>query len=154
MRIIAHRANTDGPNPDTENSINQILTAIEQGFDVEIDTWVIDGKIYFGHDAPKYECSERVLFSIIEKSWFHCKNLQAMIFLPQKFPGIKYFWHQTDDYTITSNGYIWTYPGKKITSKSIMVLPELLDNKELNEVYTQNPYAICTDWPKSNVFRK
>ena len=23
-----------------------------------------------------------------------------------------YFWHQEDDYTITSKGIIWAYPGK------------------------------------------
>ena len=26
---------------------------------------------------------------------------------------LNYFWHQTDDFTLTSHGYIWTYPGKK-----------------------------------------
>jgi hypothetical protein len=25
-----------------------------------------------------------------------------------------YFWHQEDDYTITSKGFIWVYPGKPL----------------------------------------
>ena len=37
---------------------------------------------------------------------------------------LNYFWHQEDDYTLTSQGYIWTYPGKSLTSNSVMVLPE------------------------------
>ena len=35
-----------------------------------------------------------------------------------------YFWHQNDDYTITSKGYIWAYPGKKLNKNAIYVLPE------------------------------
>lgn len=31
------------------------------------------------------------------------------------------FWHQEDDYALTSSGYIWTYPDKLLTDKSIIV---------------------------------
>ena len=34
------------------------------------------------------------------------------------------FWHQEDDVTLTSEGYMWTYPGKELTTNSIAVLPE------------------------------
>jgi len=51
-----------------------------------------------------------------------------------------YFWHQEDDYTITSEGYIWTYPGKKLFNKSICVLPETHDYKNLNCL------GICSDF--------
>ena len=43
-----------------------------------------------------------------------------------------YFWHQEDDYTITSKGIIWAYPGKKLTNNSICVLPELF-NKHIED---------------------
>lgn len=154
MRVIAHRANLNGPDKENENSPAQILRAIDSGFDVEIDVRIIEGQILFGHDYPQYICPEKLLISVIEKSWFHCKNLEAMIYLPSRFPGIKYFWHQSDDFTLTSNGYIWTYPGQKITKKSILVLPETLDLEELNEYWAQDPYAVCTDWPKSYATRK
>jgi hypothetical protein len=52
-----------------------------------------------------------------------------------------------DDYTITSKGYFWTYPGKKISKNSIIVLPENIDQLELEYMIKQSPYAICTDWP-------
>ena len=51
-----------------------------------------------------------------------------------------YFWHQEDDYTITSKGYIWTYPGKKILPKSICVLPERVNYKKIDCL------GICSDF--------
>jgi glycerophosphoryl diester phosphodiesterase len=42
MKLIAHRGLTDGPNKDLENSPEQILKAIDQGFDCEIDLWIIN----------------------------------------------------------------------------------------------------------------
>ena len=55
-----------------------------------------------------------------------------------------YFWHQEDDYTLTSNGFIWTYPGKVLTDNSVMVLPEW--NNPTLENLDYNCHAICTDY--------
>ena len=55
-----------------------------------------------------------------------------------------YFWHQDDDYTLTSQGLIWTYPGKKTTSNSIVVMPERFD-KNLEKEYN-GVYGICSDY--------
>ena len=52
------------------------------------------------------------------------------------------FWHQQDDYTITSKGFIWAYPSKKLTKNSIAVLPES-SNYTLDEL--KNSYGICSD---------
>jgi hypothetical protein len=39
------------------------------------------------------------------------------------------FWHQEDDYTLTSHGWIWCYPGKTVplSYRTIAVMPELYD---------------------------
>jgi hypothetical protein len=34
------------------------------------------------------------------------------------------FWHQNDDFTLTSKNYIWTYPGQPYTASSVIVMPE------------------------------
>ena len=47
------------------------------------------------------------------------------------------FWHQEDDVTLTSEGYLWTYTGKQLTSNSIAVLP----TTELNV----DVAGVCTD---------
>ena len=59
-----------------------------------------------------------------------------------------YFWHQEDDFTLTSKNYIWTYPGKPYTPKSIIVMPE--DNLKLfdfNQIKEYDVYGVCTDYP-------
>ena len=70
--------------------------------------------------------------------WCHAKNLEAITEM-SKYPQIHYFWHQTDDITLTSKGHIWAYPGKQPIKNSIAVLPELYnDNLDVCR-------GICTD---------
>ncbi len=141
IKIISHRGNINGKNLKLENSFNYLKHAISLGFEVEIDLWIVNNQIYFGHDNPQYKITKQQFNSIKKYSWFHCKNLNAIEYC-LKIKNIKYFWHQSDDFTLTSNGYIWTYPGKEITSKSIIVtLDDLKFNHEIK------PYGICTDRP-------
>ena len=72
-----------------------------------------------------------------------------MNYFSNNLPDLNYFWHQKDDYTITSNGYFWTYPGKKISNRSVIVLPELIDQDILESMLQQGAYALCTDWPNN-----
>ena len=142
MLKISHRGNINGPDLEKENSIEQIFIAIGKGFDVEIDVWVIDGLIFFGHDYPKYLIDDFIIKKIKDSAWFHCKNLEALLFFANNPVPYVFFWHQKDDFTLTSNGYIWTYPNKDITSSSIIV------DLDLNYKYSNIiPYAICTDYP-------
>jgi hypothetical protein len=141
-RVIAHRGNIDGPSK-MENAPSHIDTAVNAGFDVEIDVWGVNGKLLLGHDEPKYSIRERSLSEILSVAWLHCKNLESILTIQEKFPNANYFWHQSDDFTFTSKGYIWTYPGKELTSKSVLVLPELQEER-----FTKyDPYGVCTDYP-------
>lgn len=142
MIKIAHRGNINGPDVEKENTIEAIFTAIGKGFDVEVDVWVIDGIIYFGHDEPQRIIDSFIIDKIGKHGWFHCKNLEALEFFNKKYGKYNYFWHQSDDYTLTSNGYIWTYPGQKVGSRSIKVDLKL-NNLDINE----NLAGICTDFP-------
>ena len=54
MRLIAHRGNFQGINKEQENSPEYLIEAIRNGYDVEVDTWVVDNVFYFGHDEPQY----------------------------------------------------------------------------------------------------
>ena len=142
MLKISHRGNVNGPDLEKENTIEQIFIAIGKGFDVEVDVWVIDGLIFFGHDYPKYLIDDFIIKKIKDSAWFHCKNLEALLFFASNPVPYVFFWHQKDDFTLTSNGYIWTYPNKDITSSSIIVDLDL--NYKYNNII---PYAICTDYP-------
>ena len=55
MKIISHRGNLNGPDPQKENSPEYLAKALEKGFDVEIDIWLKEKEdIYLGHDEPTY----------------------------------------------------------------------------------------------------
>ena len=70
MKLIAHRGNINGPNKEKENKPEYIIEAINKGYYVEIDLWLIDDKLYLGHDNPQYVIEETFL-SDIEKKQFN-----------------------------------------------------------------------------------
>lgn len=142
FKYIAHRGNTDGPNPDLENSPYYLMDAIDLGFDVEVDVWVVDGVISFGHNGPSYShIPESFLLEIGSYAWYHCKNLEALEFFTETFPHLNYFYHDKDDYTLTSQGYIWTYPEKFFGKRSVVV------NLEQEYSYVGHElYGVCGDY--------
>lgn len=148
MKVIAHRGNLNGPDPENENKYSSIQSCLDLGFDVEIDIWSIDGQLYLGHDKPQYAIDKSSVASVGLNGWFHCKNLGALEYFKDNLNSLNYFWHQSDDYTITSNGYFWTYPGKLIGEQSIIVLPEIIEGSEVVKMLAANPYGVCTDYPK------
>lgn len=141
MKIIAHRGNLRGPDPLLENNPLTILKAISHGYDVEIDLWHRDGELYLGHDEPVHNISWSWLFDISDNSWVHCKNLEALQKLSVADIEFNYFWHQNDDYTLTSNGTIWTYPGRITAPGSVCILT---DRNQMPDLHC---LGVCTDWP-------
>ena len=145
MKLIAHRGLFNGPDKTRENRPEQIDLAISKGFDAEVDVWFhVDTGFMTGHDFPQYH----VTLDWLNQSelWIHAKNLDALYLLsqgkedPLHKPLRNVFWHENDQHTLTSKGYIWTYPGKKLLSKSICVLPEKANYKEINCL------GICSDF--------
>ncbi len=128
MILISHRGNINGSIPERENEPLYIIEALERGFDVEVDVWWKDDGFWLGHDEPQYQVKEEFLQNI--KLWCHAKNIEALDKMLNN-KNIHCFFHQDDDVTLTSRGYIWTSPGKKLTSKSIAVLPKKKPNKEI-----------------------
>lgn len=137
MKIISHRGNLNGPNPELENKPETILKALSFGFDVEIDIHVVDGQIYLGHDNPQYLIDLSFLQN--NRLWIHCKNKNALE-LMSRVEGVHYFWHQSDTYTLTSKGIIWTYTGADLIPGSICVLPKSGQN-------ISDCRGVCTDFP-------
>lgn len=139
MKLIAHRGLISGPNKDRENHPDQINTALKAGYEVEVDLWLVYNNLMLGHDEPQYKV-ERDFFEN-DKLWIHAKNLDALLWLTTT--DYNYFWHQEDDYVITSHHYIWTYPGKPLTARSILVLPENL-NSDIKFVHSKNCAGVCS----------
>lgn len=141
MILISHRGNLTGKEPEKENHPDYIWEAILNRFHVEIDIWYIDGKFKLGHDEPQYDFPFELIENHSKKLWIHCKNLEAMAQLNELDRCgvyLNYFWHQKDDVTLTSKGYLWAYPGKNV-NHSIAVLPEIHNDN------LENRIGICSD---------
>lgn len=138
MKIISHRAYVNGEDPDIENHPVAIQALLDSGLHVEIDVWYIDGNYLLGHDSPKYQIQESFLKQ--EGLWCHAKNKYA---LEQMLASeVHCFWHQQDDYTITSRGYIWAYPSKETSgNNTVLLFPERHPEIE----YSKYDF-ICTDY--------
>ena len=137
MLKIAHRGNTNGPNKEYENKPSYILQALEKGYHAEIDVWLINDRIFLGHDTPEHPVG--IEFIRNKSLWCHCKNIDALRLL--LYNDIRCFFHEDDEATLTSDGYIWTYPGSKLTNKSICVMPE-----KNNWDIPSHVFGICSDY--------
>ena len=142
MILISHRGNIDGKFVSLENKPEYIDTSIFEGYDVEIDVWYINDNFYLGHDNPQYEVNLEWFLNRIKNLWIHCKNVDCMVFFNNLENKFNYFWHQDDTVTLTSLGFIWSFPGNQPIKNSISVLPEI-KNEE-----TKGCYGICSDFIK------
>ena len=146
MRLIAHRGNINGPNPGRENEPSYIQDALNSGYDCEIDLWIVDGKFILGHDAPQYETDISWLESWGFRLWIHCKDYETLRTMTQtpcktQAPDLfNFFYHTDEDYVLTSQGYIWAYPGKPGTTKTVCVMPEW------NDTPVDGYWGVCSDY--------
>ena len=165
-KTIAHRANIGGPNSEVENKPEQIDKCIDQGYDVEIDLRIDESTktLWLGHYTPDYKVTWYWLAQRLRNLWIHCKDYNTLVELSSHdtskdngfdIPagGCNFFWHQEDDYTLTSNNIIWAYPGKPENLKDSRLLNTVLVMPEWNKIDWETLkllrcYGICTDYPE------
>lgn len=141
LNLIAHRGLIKGPSKTLENQPHNIRATLEQGYDCEIDLWVFDDRLYLGHDGPQFNVTQAFIEN--PKFWIHAKNLEAFYWLTDT--QLTYFWHENDKFTLTSNGYIWSYPEQDLTNRSIRLMPEWAD-PGLTTVKENVCYGVCSDY--------
>lgn len=136
MKLISHRGNINGKVDILENNPEHLKNVIASGYDVEVDVRIEKGELYLGHDKPQY----RVDVDFLKKSsfWCHAKDIDTLYALINS--DVHCFFHYRDDVTLTSRGVIWTYPGRKLTDKSVCVLPEIHNQN------VQGCYGVCSDF--------
>jgi len=140
MILISHRGNTNGRFESWENEPTYIDKAISEGYDVEVDVWLIDGILYLGHDKPQYGENLRWFIDRSLNLWIHCKNVEAIVYFKSCGYEFNYFWHENDTLALTSKNYIWAFPGKQPISGSIAVMPEI------NGDVLEECSGICSDF--------
>lgn len=139
MILISHRGNISGAYPESENSPPYIVKALDMGFQVEIDVWHFDGVFYLGHDKPQYKVRESFLMN--DDFWCHAKNFEALTRLLKI--DVNCFWHESDDFTLTSNKKIWTYPNKQVNENSIIVCKNIEETVKYSNMQI---FGICSDF--------
>jgi len=147
LKVISHRGNLHGPRTCNENSPESVEFALIQGFECEIDIWFDENhNLLLGHDLGIYPISIPWIVERSNKLWIHCKNLPALIYFQNLESNLNYFWHENDRFTLTSLGYIWSYPDYIIHKDSISVLPEKYFDLSKS---ASLPIAqgFCTDFP-------
>lgn len=149
MKIIAHRGNLYGPNPETENTVEQILKAINEGFEVEVDMWFHGhDRLMLGHDRPTTHIETGIFQMYAPHLWVHWKRESGLLFGLVCLSEARQFMHDMEAKAKVSDGSIWLYPGTPITDEMrkapaiVACLPELAPDWDL----THATY-ICTDYP-------
>lgn len=110
---------------------------MELGLNCEVDVWKVNDDFFLGHDEPKYKIELEFLKN--EKLWCHAKNLEALESMLDK--DIHCFWHESDRFTLTSRGYVWTFPGEKGGDRSVII------HKEADWENKYDCHAVCSDYP-------
>lgn len=146
MLILSHRGNVAGPDPEKENNPNWIdsLKKSRPFNGVEVDVRVgTGGFLYLGHDKPQYVVPE--LFLEDPFIWCHAKDKESLERLSRN-PKIHCFWHEEDNFALTSRGFIWAHP-KATWMAAGTVLVHLLPY----EGEPKGLRGVCTDYPLQSV---
>ena len=146
MKLISNKGNLRGIISEYENTPEYIEAALNSGFDVKIDLLLNDGKLFIGNDSNKIKLDIDWLEKYHNKLWLECKDInliQKLNQLDNRGAYLNYFWHENDQYTLTSHRWIWTYPGKPLTKNSICVMPEW--HYDLSE-FAFDCYGVCSDY--------
>jgi 3-deoxy-D-manno-octulosonate 8-phosphate phosphatase (KDO 8-P phosphatase) len=151
-RLIAHRGNIAGPNPESENKIDYLLKALSLGFDIEVDVRLKEGKLYLGHDVEQEQIESSFLKN--KRVWTHCKDIESFNYLLQ-FKDINCFYQNNEDIVLTSRGFVWHHSSNtNFGKKSIGVC---LDYNQDFDNNISSMYGLCSDYvgsytvsPKNN----
>lgn len=146
MIYISHRGNIRGPHEELENSWGYINAAIDDGFNVKIDVWLIDKQLFLGRDGPLYPITIEELSKRREWLWIHCKNLEAYEYFDADMKyAFNFFSHNEDDLAVTSHLYHWMHPRIQRTKlkDAIILFPEAHDTTNMTD-----PVGVCSNFVK------
>lgn len=144
MKYISHRGNLNGVILEKENSLEYIQSALDYGVDVEIDLRMKNNTPFLGHDVAQYSVSKDWLSDRLANLWIHIKEYEALVWIMEHLPDSMYFCHESDKYTLTSNGYVWSHDcTNNMTNRCIIPLL----TKDCVLTYNKiGFYAVCSDF--------
>lgn len=147
MKIISHRGNISGPDHSHENTVEQIQKCIDLGYDVEIDLRMRNGAPHLGHDSADHEVAADWLRERQSNLWIHVKEYSALVWLMSEVPTANFFCHESDRYTLVSNGKVWCHDLTNVmTDKCVIPLLSLEQVQSYDFKNQGSLYAVCTDY--------
>jgi len=121
--LISNRGNINGIIPEKENSPDYIQSALDNGFHVVVDVFLIGQQhVALGCESPQYPTS--IDFLKNNKIIARARSIECLDFLVTN--EIHCFYHHTAKCTLTNGGLIWTRPGENITQRCIFDKPEFI----------------------------
>ena len=135
MKLVSHRGNINGPNPEMENDPRYVENTLAKGFSVEVDVWSSGSDFFLGHDEPQHQVSK--LFLRHRAIWCHAKDIKTFYKLIDI--GAHCFSHDQDEVALTTKGYLWSSYENQMTDKSICVMPP--SSRDL----PKNIAGVCSD---------
>jgi hypothetical protein len=144
MIIISHRGNLNGIEQNRENNPEYIDECINLGFDVEIDLRMKNNKLFLGHDFAQYEISIEWLLERKNNLWVHVKEYAALQVIIDYKNQLRFFCHESDKYTLLSNGLIWCHDLSNVMNNNCII--PLLSLEQVKDYNQYNFYAVCTDY--------
>lgn len=155
FKLIAHRGLLEGPSKELENSLILIKNNFKKyPFIInEIDIW-IEKKIFFGHEISGQIVEPSFLIENSKNLILHIKNIDTKF--PESIELFKLlnnkchiYAHDSDNFTITNKGWIWSHPKLGMIPRTICVMPETFidinSNKFLKNLHLLS--GVCTDFP-------
>jgi len=119
--LISHRGNISGINISRENSPDYIQCALDKGFHVVVDVWLVGrSHVALGTQYPIFPTT----INFLKDNNIICraKTVETLEYLLVQ--GTHCFMDGKDDYILTNGGLIWTAPGKVVMSRGIFTMPE------------------------------
>lgn len=159
MKIISHRGNLKGIDPFKENDPNHLDYVLNSRptFLIEVDVWGDSrtNSLSMGHDEPVHHVDPIWVAKHRNRLILHCKNREAMEIVSElngTTNAIEYFYHQNDEYTITSKQNIWVHPRAVPAKNSYWVINDDIFNGDRDWLYDwimkSAVMGICTDYPE------
>lgn len=120
--LISHRGNTDGMNPVRENSVSYIKEALEKGYQVMVDLWLV-GTEHLAMGTERALHAVDLAFLKENNVICHAQTVETLEFLLAH--EVHCFYATGADHrALTNGGLIWTQGDPKITQRCIMAMPE------------------------------
>jgi hypothetical protein len=136
MLYISNKGNISGRDPKKENTVEYLLQAVQGGYCIKTDLWVIKGRLVTGNDFP----ANGIILDRFEKDklLIQARNLPALLFLLEN--GYHCFWRESDDIVLTNKNFVLSFNNSLIPKCIVM-------NPEKNIISDWSNYlGLCSDF--------